>query len=133
MRVGVGGLLLASGLALLSGCGEDPGSVLKGADQMVLVGAEGDGGNLAGVGFGGVVTLVGDCLGIDASTVIWPHGTKVVLESPLTIDVPGVGRVAVGDRIEGGGDPYGSHLPDGIDAIPSVCPSDDVIAFYPDR
>jgi hypothetical protein len=133
MRMPVTGLILASSLALLSGCGDDPGSVVRNGDSTVLVGAEGDGDNVAGIGFGGVVTMVGECLGIDTSTVIWPNGTAVVADDPLTIDVPGLGRVAVGDHVAGGSDPYGNHLPSGIDAIPSDCPSDEVIAFYPGK
>jgi hypothetical protein len=36
-----------------------------------------------------------------------------------------------GDPAGGGAVEYGDHLPKVIDAIPSDCPSDQVIAFYP--
>lgn len=124
---------LVSGLALVvSACGEGNGAVIHRGDTVVLVGANGDGDNMAGVGFGGKVAVVGACLGINDATVFWPYGTEVVAENPLTIDVPGLGRVSVGDQVIGGADVYADHLPKGIDAIPSGCPTKDVVAFYPE-
>jgi hypothetical protein len=66
--------------------------------------------------------------------VIWPHGTKIATDDPLTIDVPSLGRLRVGDYVDGmGGDEYVDYLPKGIDAVPSGCPTDQVVAFYPDQ
>lgn len=80
------------------------------------------GDNVAGVGLGGSVTLAGDCLGINQMAVIWPHGTTVVDTDPLTITVPGVGSLSVGDHVSGGGADFSfDHLPDGIDEVPSGC------------
>ncbi len=103
----------------------------------MLVGAEVHGASV-GVGFGGSVAMVGDCLGVEGdgatATVIWPHGTTVTADEPLTIDVPGVGRVKAGDPIDGGGgDVDIDRLPKGIDAIPSGCPTELVVAFLPDH
>lgn len=124
---------LAVVTALMSSCGEDEGSVLNRSETNVLVGAEGDGEEpMAGVGVGGTVTLVGNCLGIGRAIVIWPYGTEIVDEDPFTIDVPDFGEVSVGDSIQGGGDTYVDYLPDGIDEVPSGCPDDEVFAFYPD-
>jgi hypothetical protein len=76
--------------------------------------------------------MVGDCLGIGDTTVLWPHGmtTTIFDREPLTIEVPGLGRVRVGSGVDGGAESRGD-LPKGIDAIPSGCPTDHVIAFYP--
>lgn len=123
--------------ATLSGCGGGDASVLHSNGSVVLVGADVDGPGV-GVGFGGSVAMVGDCLGVEGdgavATVIWPHGTKIVSPDPLTIDVPGLGRVSVGDQVAGGGgDVSVDRLPKGIDAIPSSCPTEQVVAFYPDH
>lgn len=52
------------------------------------------------------VAMVGHCLGIDHATAFWPHGTEVVSKYSLTIDVPGIGKVSVGDQLSGGADVY---------------------------
>ncbi len=119
--------------SLLSGCGGGDGGVLYSGDSIVLVGAEGDGDNMAGVGFAGGVTMVGDCMGIEGATVIWPHGTKIASDNPLSIDVPGLGPLTVGDHVDGGGDEYVDYLPKGLGAIPSGCPTEQVVAFYPNK
>lgn len=124
------GVLALAGVCL-GGC-SGSGEVLRSDDSVVLVGADGDGDNAAGVGFGGNVTMVGACLGIEASTVIWPHGTSIVSEHPLVVDVTGLGEIRVGDQVSGGGVQYADHLPDGIDAIPSECPSGSLFAFFPE-
>lgn len=118
-------LALAS---LVSGCGD--GSVQRSGDFSVLVAEQGQGDNGAGVGMGGEVTLVGNCLGIETTTVIWPYGTEVVSDDPLTIDVPGLGRVTIGDHVEGGADDYVDQLPSGIDALPSGCFDERLAVFY---
>lgn len=120
---------------LLTGCGSGgAGEVLHSGDAIVLVGAEGDSDEaMAGVGFSGDVAMVGACIGIDDVTVIWPYGTKIATQHPLTIDVPGLGRLKVGEHADGGADLYGHHLPKRIDAIPSDCPTQRVIAFYPNH
>jgi hypothetical protein len=124
--------VVASGL-LLSACGAGGGSVLHSGGSIVLVDADHHGEAIAGVGYGGDVTMVGDCLGIQTATVLWPHGTRIVSDTPLTIDVPGLGRVRVGDHVEGGGVEYVGHLPKGIDSIPSGCPTQQVLGFDPGR
>jgi hypothetical protein len=122
--------------SLLSGCGGGDGGVLHSGDSVVLVGADVLGPTV-GVGFGGSVAMVGDCLGVEGdgavATVIWPHGTKIASDDPLTIDVPGLGRVSVGDQVAGGDDVNVDRLPKGNDAIPSGCPTEQVVAFYPNH
>lgn len=123
--------VLMSG-ALWSGCTTDHG-VLRSGDSIVLVGEIGPEDSVAGVGLGGTLMMVGDCVGIDEATVIWPSGTEIASVEPLAIDVPGLGRVALGDRVDGGGDEYVDRLPKGIDSIPAGCPTEQVFAFYPDE
>ena len=77
--------------------------------------------------------MVGDCLGLGDNVVIWPPGTKVVSGDPLTIDVPGLRSVAVGDSIEGGGLDYGQREPpDGL-KVPESCEGKRLISFFPNR
>jgi hypothetical protein len=121
--------------SLVSGCGGGAaGRVLHTRASFVLVGAEDDAdAPAAGVGFGGYVAMLGRCVGIGDATVIWPYGTEITSDRPLTIAVPGLGTLQVGDPASGGAVDYGDHLPKGIDVIPSGCPTERVIAFYPDR
>lgn len=117
--------------SLLSGCGGGDGGVLHSGGSLVLVDEDHSGDATVGVGYGGVVAMAGDCVGIDGATVVWPHGTTIVSGNPLTIKVPGLGRVTLGDQVSGGGGDYGVHVPKGIDAIPTGCPTERVVAFYP--
>lgn len=130
--VAVAGILGALGL-IASACGAGDGTIIRSRDSIVLVGAKGAGDDMAGTGFVGEVEMVGDCLGVSDTTVFWPHGTTVVDDEPLTIDVPGLGRIGVGDQVSGGADAYVDYLPSGIDAIPSGCPTTSVIGFFPDK
>lgn len=87
------------------------------------------------VAWGGSVTMAGSCLGIDGATAIWPHGTKITSHDPLTIDVPGLGQLSVGDVVSSGGEPSDPtdtdpHLPRGIKAVPSGCPTRGLVYIY---
>jgi hypothetical protein len=120
----------------LTACGDDEddeGKVLPSGARYVLVGQNLDDENIAGFGYGGTVQIVGGCLGISGRTVFWPHGTTINSDNPLEIDAPGLGRVAEGDELGevGAYDLSADHLPDGIDEIPSDCPSDDLVALVP--
>ena len=56
--------------------------------------------------------IVGGCLGAGGHVVVWPAGTEVVDDSPLTIEIPGDDRTyAVGDEVRLGGG-YVSEPPD---------------------
>jgi hypothetical protein len=105
-------------MACLSACGHrGEGSVLTSGGAHVIVGPELDpSAPVAGVGLGGVVRMIGTCLGFGENPVIWPYGTTIVSDSPLTIAVPGLGHVSVGDGVGGGGDPDAHVLPVGVDA-----------------
>jgi hypothetical protein len=126
------GVVLPAVVLTMSACSGE-GTVVKSGKVSVLVGAEGDGNNIAGIGYGGTVTMVGTCVGINQATVIWPYGTEVVSEDPLVLDVPGLSEIGLGDEVSGGADEYENFLPDGIEAIPEGCPDSEVVAFFPDR
>ena len=94
---------LAAVLLTASACGGGAHDLTAGKYH-VLVSAPADGGE--DMGISGKVQLVGTCLGIGNNIAFWPHGTKIVSEDPLTVDVPGEGELTIGDTVEGAG---GSH------------------------
>jgi hypothetical protein len=49
---------------------------------------------------GGQLEVVGGCLGASGSVIVWPHGTEVVNEDPVMINVPGHGTYGLGDEIQ---------------------------------
>lgn len=51
----------------------------------------------------GPLAVNGGCLGVHDAAVIWPHGTKVIDDDPVILEVPGNGRVRLGDEVELGG------------------------------
>jgi hypothetical protein len=124
-------------VAALSGCfglgGHDgtEARILESPSGNVLVGPELNGPTV-GVGFGGTVVKVGDCLGVDGWTVIWPHGTTIASTDPLSIEVPGLGRLAVGDTVDGGGNISTDGTSTAFGQIPRNCRSARVVEFYPD-
>lgn len=115
------------GAFLLGSCGDgDGGQVLESDGRYVLT-ASFPTSNVAGVGGGGRVTMVGSCLGMQGQVIIWPEGTKLVASDPLTIEVPGFGRVAEGDHIEGAS----THVsPPEDPAMPEDCASTSMSTFF---
>ena len=87
-----------SGLFVLAGCG---GEVVSAAGTTVLVGERSTSG-MDALG-GGTLEVVGGCLGADGYVIVWPYGTAVVDEDPLTVDVPDLGRVVIGEEFRVGG------------------------------
>ncbi|MEE6274456.1 hypothetical protein V2J56_13990 [Georgenia sp. MJ206] len=86
-------------MGLVAGC--DGGAVVEAGDVTVLVSEP--------LGYGmdallvGRLEVVGGCLGAGGSVVVWPEGTQVVNEDPVTISIPGEGTFTVGDDVEVGG------------------------------
>ena len=91
-RVGLT-VLMVPGLAACGGQGE----VVQSGDVSVLVSERADGG-MAAQG-GGTLEVVGGCLGAGGSVIVWPHGTQVVQDQPLTIRIPGLGTYTLGDEV----------------------------------
>jgi hypothetical protein len=135
VRIGaLGAVMVIVGASSWSGCsGDDEGRILHSGDSVVLVGTQSNHDSVAGVGFGGYVALVGPCLGLNSTTVVWPEGTKITSDEPLTIDVPGLGRLRIGDPVDAGAVMYEDGMPTSMPAVPSDCRTDTVAVLYPDR
>ncbi|WP_121251193.1 hypothetical protein [Nocardioides ferulae] len=99
---------LPTGLALtalgLTGCSAE---VVESGEVAVLVGERsGDGMDAL---LSGRLAVVEGCLGVTTTedetgtVVVWPHGTDVVDDDPLTIAVPGEDDYALGEEIQVGG------------------------------
>lgn len=92
---------LAACLAItvaLTGCA---GKVIVAGDVSVLV-SERPKSGMDALG-GGQLEIVGGCLGAGGTVIVWPYGTKVVEEEPLTIDIPDNGTFTLGDDVHVGG------------------------------
>lgn len=83
-------LVASSAVPLLAACGG--GEAVSAGDAIVLV-SERTGSGMEALG-GGRLEVVGGCLGACGYVIVWPHGTEVVDDEPLTIDVPGHGTYA---------------------------------------
>ncbi len=127
---------VATLVPLLAACTNDGAKDLTSGDYHVLVSAPADGGDDAGIG--GTVGLVGKCLGIGGSVAFWPSGTEIVAHDPLTIDVPGLGEVSVGDQVSGGGGSHAWPVDSSIStvepeiSIPDSCPTTTWVTFRPE-
>lgn len=126
MRI-LAGLLLAFALAA---CG---GMEITAGDATVLVGERSSSG--ADALGGGTLELVGGCLGASGVVVIWPVGTDVVDEDPLTIDIPGMGEFSLGESVEVPGGMVLEHTSDTVPpgplslggvTVPEACAEHDV-------
>lgn len=109
-------------MAALTACGS--AQVIDAGDATVLVSERTDDGMDALLE--GTLVVVDGCLGIkDAdyrdTVVVWPHGTKVTNDDPSTIDLPGVGEVALGDEVSVGGGVVRSGTSVGGATIPAYC------------
>lgn len=96
----IGAVIGVGVVVLLAGCGGEA-HVLQAGEIRVLVGERTSSGSDAQLI--GALTDVSGCLGVDDVAVVWPHGTEVVSQDPLAVDVPGSGRVELGDPVELGG------------------------------
>lgn len=118
-RLAIG--LLVAGLLLACGCAGPRAFERDGIH--LLVGASKGMGRQAGisgklhVGPGGCVGLTKD--GKSSDLIVWPAGTTLVDTDPVTIHIPGVGAVAVGQQIHAGGGESGPK--EALPAIPEAC------------
>lgn len=119
----VSALAMAGSLLMLTGCGG--ADVVDAGDVTVLVG-EGSGDGMTAL-LPGRLAVVEGCLGLEsqdvdaAHVVVWPHGTEVVDEDPLTISIPDDGEYEVCDELEVGGGASPLDEPGGID-VQAECP-----------
>lgn len=88
----------------------------------------------------GRLEVVGGCLGAEGFVFIWPPGTKVVEEEPLTIDVPDTGVFAIGEEIRIAGGFVLEHSEDEIEpgpiefagiTVPAECAKHDIFLATP--
>ncbi|KAA1416780.1 hypothetical protein F0U44_16420 [Nocardioides humilatus] len=127
------GATIVVALVVVLGLRSCQGQVIEVDGVTVLVG-EYDGG-ASDIRAGGVLEVVGGCLGAEGRVYVFPHGTEVVDEDPLTIDIPEWGEVAVGEEFhvamgsaegrEADGASPGSFEIAGVD-VPADCAAYDV-------
>lgn len=88
---------------------------------------------------GGRLELLGGCLGADGAVVVWPHGTEVADEDPLSIRIPDNGIFDLGDQVEFGGGFVLEHSSDEVEpgpyevagvTVPAECAKYDVFLAY---
>lgn len=103
-------------------------SVPGGRSATVLL--TGDGGRDAKIV--GTLTRVGDCAGIGDQVGIWPLGTTVVRESPLTLNIPGLGEIQAGDELVGAGGVFDAAVDDVAIEIPASCGTTQAVTFRPE-
>ena len=88
---------------------------------------------------GGRLEIVGGCLGANGVVIVWPHGTEVVGDDPLTVDIPDYGTFTVGDEVLVGGGFVVEHSSDDIEAgpyevagvtVPAACAKHDIFLAH---
>lgn len=89
---------------------------------------------------GGTLEVVGDCLGAHGDVYVFPQGTEVIDEEPLTIDIPGVGEVSLGEEFDVGGGWAIEHSSDEVEpgpieiggvTVPTECAKYDIFLSAP--
>lgn len=124
----------AAGLALVSACG---GQAFSTGGVAVLVSEPTDAW-MEALG-GGRLEVVGGCLGASGSVIVWPPGTEVVKDNPLTIDIPDYGTFALGDEVQVAGGFVLEHssrnvepspYPAGGVTVPAECAKHDIFVAH---
>lgn len=109
------------------------GRTIEVGDATVMVSERLRGGMDAGLG--GELTVIDGCLGVAGTVVVWPHGTDVVDDDPLTIELPSHRTSTVGGTIELGGGYGVEHSTHDVEpgpldvagvTIPSACARHDI-------
>lgn len=89
---------------------------------------------------GGTLEVVGGCLGADGDVYVFPQGTDVVDEEPLTLDIPGSGEVSLGEEFDVGGGWAVEHSSDDVEpgaieiggvTVPAECAKYDIFLSAP--
>lgn len=88
---------------------------------------------------GGHLEVVGGCLGASGYVIVWPHGTEVVKDEHLTIEVPDYGTFAVGDNAQVAGGFVLEHSSDEVEpgsyqvagvSVPATCAEHDIFVAH---
>lgn len=88
---------------------------------------------------GGRLEVLGGCLGAGGSVIVWPHGTRVMDEDPLTIEVPDNGTFGPGDEAQLGGGWVPEHSSDNVEpgpyeiggvTVPAECAEHDIFPAH---
>lgn len=71
----------------------------------------------------------------DVSPVVWPSGTSIVDDDPLTLELPGGDHLKIGQRVSGGGGGHDASSEQIEVDIDDACleGSDSVMVFNPDE
>lgn len=133
-------LAVLATLALLTACGSQETSSPGASDVRstsaeevaVLVAPPANSGQDAGVG--GRVQVLDGCLAIGDFVALWPDGTDVLSnnDESVVIDVPGLGRVEIGDEVSGAGGFAGPSEYNGTPPLPASCADAGVVTFRPE-
>ena len=100
---------IVASLMICLGLTGSAGKVVVAGDVSVLVSERATSG-MDALG-GGRLEVVGGCLGAPGSVIVWPYGTKVVNEDPLTIEIPDNGTFTLGEEVRVGGGYVLEHSP----------------------
>jgi hypothetical protein len=127
-------LFVASVAVSLAACG---GGAIVAGDVTVLISERPEAG-MDALG-GGRIEVVGGCLGAGGSVIVWPHGTDVVEEDPLRIEVPGYGTFGLGDQVQVAGGYVLEHSSDELTpgpfevggvTVPAQCAEHDIFLAH---
>jgi hypothetical protein len=133
----IGGVVVLA-LVVLLGVRSCSGKVIDAGGVKVLAAGYQSGGSDA-LG-GGTLEVVGDCLGADGDVYVFPKGTEVVDEEPLTLDIPGFGEVSLGEEFDVGGGWAVEHSSDDVEpgsieiggvTVPAECAKYDIFLSAP--
>jgi hypothetical protein len=135
----IGGVLLIS-LVVVFGLRGCSGKVIDagGGVKVLVAGDRSDGMDALG---GGTLAVVGGCLGADGDVYVFPQGTEVVDEEPLTVEIPGVGEVSLGEEFVVGGGYAVEHSSDDVEpgaieigrvTVPAECAKYDIFLSAPE-
>jgi hypothetical protein len=126
--------VVASVAVFLAACG---GGAMVAGDVTILVSERAEAG-MDALG-GGRIEVVGGCLGADGSVIVWPHGTDVIEEDPLRIEVPGYGTFGLGDQVQVAGGYVLEHSSDELTpgpfevagvTVPAQCAEHDIFLAH---
>jgi hypothetical protein len=120
-------------LVVLFGLRSCSGKVIDAGGVKVLVASHQSGGMDARIS--GPLRVVGGCLGVRDHVILWPNGTDVVQDDPVTIDIPDYGRFSLGDDVAIGGGNVREHSSDPVEpgdfevagtTVPADCAQHDI-------